>query len=370
MYMKKLITRLVLLITLLPVISTLSAQPAVTLTAPIDNAILTSPDVTFTWEGLPGTATQYTLKIAGVGFTFSYTKSLYPNAAGCKTTTTCTYTPVDLKLANNKSYRWFVIAKISGGQIKSAKYDFSTAFPKPGKPTLTTPGHNQTIEGDQPTFEWQVGADTQTSQLRVFDASNVLIFSRNLGAAGCSGDVCAVTMADFAVKLPKKGGYKWWVRGKNPYGQTKSLVHTFVYEPSIAYQMLALVNTKRCKAGLAPLALNPQLNAAAQRHSDDMAAYDSVDSLGSDGSTWTSRIIEAGYTGIPKGEIRDGGGNKLTAAATFKSWWTTAAAKAVLVDPTIREIGVAHAYNGDTLHLNFWTMVFGAQNSTVLGVCV
>lgn len=367
--MKILINRLVLLIILLLVISTISAQPAVTLTVPADNEILFSPDVTFTWEGLPGTATQYTLKIAGVGFTFSYTKALYPNAAGCKTTTTCIYIPADLTLKNNKTYRWFVIAKTSGGQIKSTRYDFSTAFPKPGQPTLTAPGHDQTVEGNQPTFEWQMGADTQTSQLRVFDAGNVLIFSRNLSTAGCSGDVCAVTMADFAVKLPKKGSYTWWVRGKNPYGQTKSLVHTFVYEPSIAYQMLALVNAKRCNLGLAPVALNPQLNAAAQRHSDDMAANNSTASTGSDGSTPAIRIYESGYPGTPKGEIRAGGGQNSTAQAVFKQWWGTAEMKAYFINPTIREIGVAHAYNAGTTWINFWTVVFGAQNETVLGVC-
>lgn len=367
--MRTLIGRFVLLFALFPIISAVYAQPVVSLTSPADNQILNSPDITFSWEGLPGTATQYVLKIVGVGFTFSYTKALYPNAAGCKETTTCTYIPAGLTLKNNTTYRWFVIAKTSGGQVKSARYDFSTAFPKPGKPILTTPGHTETVDGHQPTFTWQMGADTVTSQLRVFNAGGVLIFSRNVGAAGCPEDACAVAMADFASILPKKGNYTWWVRGVNPFGKTKSVVNTFVYSPSIAYQMLALVNAKRCNAGLVPVVVNAQLVAAAQRHSDDMAANNFFYHEGSDGSSWGSRISEAGYSGTGTGEILAGGVQMDTAQVTFKYWWGNAEMKAHMMAPATREIGVAHAYNGSSGDRNLWTMVFGVPAETVLGVC-
>lgn len=369
--MKSLITHLVLPLVLLLTISVIAAQPAVNLTAPEDDAILVSPDVSFAWEGLPGTAQQYTLKVIGVGFEFTYTKAMYPNAAGCKTTAACVYTPVDLKLNNNKKYRWFIIAKISGsGEIKSIRYDFTTAFPKPAQPMLLMPGQGVTVDGDQPEFQWQAGTDTTQLQLRVFDSQNVLIFGHNLPVDQCSGATCSLAMAEFGGKLPQKGSYTWWVRAKNPFGQTKSLVNTFTYTPSAAYQMLALVNKKRCNAGLAPLALNPQLNAAAQRHSEDMAAHDFVSHQGSDGSSFQQRIMEAGYSGTPKGETIAGHATFSTATAIFNVWWQLPESKGYMMNASVREIGVAHVYNAATDAENLWTVVFGAKGTTVLGVCV
>ncbi|KAF4031209.1 Cysteine-rich secretory protein family [Phytophthora infestans] len=48
-------------------------------------------------------------------------------------------------------------------------------------------------------------------------------------------------------------------------------------------------------AGLSPLCLNKKLHTAAQRHSDDMAIKDYMAHDGSDGSSMSERITQAGY---------------------------------------------------------------------------
>src|SRR5512138_453884 len=62
-----------------------------------------------------------------------------------------------------------------------------------------------------------------------------------------------------------------------------------------AAQILARINALRQQNGLLPLDLSGGLTSAAQRHSDDMARTGNIDHTGSDGSSYDSRIREAGY---------------------------------------------------------------------------
>ncbi len=67
-------------------------------------------------------------------------------------------------------------------------------------------------------------------------------------------------------------------------------------QSSGAGRVLTLINQARAGAGLAPLAMNSQLTAAAQGHADDMARNGvGIGHGGSDGSTPTTRILRAGY---------------------------------------------------------------------------
>lgn len=60
-------------------------------------------------------------------------------------------------------------------------------------------------------------------------------------------------------------------------------------------EVIDLINSERAKAGCAPLRPDPQLHAAAQRHSDDMAARGFFDHASPDGVTAPQRITAAGY---------------------------------------------------------------------------
>ncbi|EGZ19767.1 hypothetical protein PHYSODRAFT_327954 [Phytophthora sojae] len=72
-------------------------------------------------------------------------------------------------------------------------------------------------------------------------------------------------------------------------------VKTYTAYGDYASAMLAAVNKQRATGGLKPLCLNKKLHAAAQRHSDDMAAKDFMAHDGSDGSTMSERITQASY---------------------------------------------------------------------------
>ncbi|KAF1773587.1 CAP domain [Phytophthora cactorum] len=72
-------------------------------------------------------------------------------------------------------------------------------------------------------------------------------------------------------------------------------VKTYSAYDDYAPAMLAAVNKQRATKGLSALCLNKKLHAAAQRHSDDMAAKDYMAHDGSDGSTMSERITQAGY---------------------------------------------------------------------------
>ena len=54
-------------------------------------------------------------------------------------------------------------------------------------------------------------------------------------------------------------------------------------------------NAWRAERGLPPLVYDPSLQAAAQGNADEMALYDFLDIIGSDGSTPDSRVAETGY---------------------------------------------------------------------------
>ncbi|WP_187776242.1 CAP domain-containing protein [Antrihabitans cavernicola] len=63
------------------------------------------------------------------------------------------------------------------------------------------------------------------------------------------------------------------------------------------------INAARAKLGCASLSVNPQLTAAAQGHSADMARTKNVSTIGSDKSTPDTRIAAAGYAASSTAEL-------------------------------------------------------------------
>jgi hypothetical protein len=112
-----------------------------------------------------------------------------------------------------------------------------------------------------------------------------------------------------------------------------------------ADRVLSLVNQARVNAGLLPLAVNPQLTAAAQAHADDMARNGvSIGHNGSDGSTPSTRILAAGYHPYSWGLI---GGENWAAYRTvdesMNAWMSDQPHRANVLSPGFREIGVGAA---------------------------
>src|SRR5207247_10431108 len=108
---------------------------------------------------------------------------------------------------------------------------------------------------------------------------------------------------------------------------------------------LTLLNQARRSAGLTPLALNPQLPAAAQAHTDDLvnasAKMGALGHNGSDGSTPLVRILRAGYHTYSWGSYY---GENWAAFQTIdqsmKFWLADPPHRANILRPRFREIGI------------------------------
>lgn len=121
--------------------------------------------------------------------------------------------------------------------------------------------------------------------------------------------------------------------------------------PAEAQSIVLAINRIRSERGLAPLAVHPLLNQAAQAHADDMVARRRYGHRGGDGSTVTQRIQRTGYglVGRP-GEnwvaVRD-------AERAIRWWMNDAPHRANILNPRWREIGV-----GVAPHPGGWGMIF------------
>ena len=110
-------------------------------------------------------------------------------------------------------------------------------------------------------------------------------------------------------------------------------------------QVVALVNAARAEAGCGPLRVDARVTAAAQGHSDDMAANDyfSHDSL--DGRSFADRLRAAGYPS-PGGEnIAQG---QRSAQAVHDAWMNSSGHRANILNCGFTTIGVG-------LHQGTWT---------------
>jgi uncharacterized protein YkwD len=98
------------------------------------------------------------------------------------------------------------------------------------------------------------------------------------------------------------------------------------------------VNAVRAQAGLAPVQLSAELNAAADTHARDMAVQNRAWHFGSDLTSPRERAFRAGYRGEVVGEnLAEGQDSDLTVLA---SWLDFADTRAVIVDPSARGLGL------------------------------
>jgi uncharacterized protein YkwD len=125
-------------------------------------------------------------------------------------------------------------------------------------------------------------------------------------------------------------------------------------------QVVQLTNDHRAQAGLPPLTVNAQLNAAAARMSNDMAAHNTIQPgpgphLGSDGSDPGQRITQAGYAWRAWAENIASG--YPDAASVVEGWWSSDGHRRNILSADVTEIGVAVAYS--STGVAYWTQDFG-----------
>jgi uncharacterized protein YkwD len=122
---------------------------------------------------------------------------------------------------------------------------------------------------------------------------------------------------------------------------------------SVAARVVQLVNSERSKYGCAPLTVNAELTKAAQDHSKDMAAHQTMSHTGSDGSSPGERITAAGYSWSTYGENVAYGYS--TPESVMTGWMNSPGHRANILNCAFKEIGVGYAQPG-----NYWTQDFGA----------
>jgi len=139
------------------------------------------------------------------------------------------------------------------------------------------------------------------------------------------------------------------------------LVSGKVHAQSPNADLLALINNARLSQGLYPYVVSLELSAAAQRHSEDMASTGQISHTGSDGSSSTQRVLEAGYGvyefGLVVSENIYGGIGE--ADVPFDTWMGQPDARSNLLHAQYREAGIGVASNAEGRL--FWTLNVGAQ---------
>lgn len=106
----------------------------------------------------------------------------------------------------------------------------------------------------------------------------------------------------------------------------------------IRLRHLDAVNALRAQAGLAPLRLSAELNAAADTHARDMSVQKRAWHFGSDLTSFRERAFRAGYRGEVVGEnLSEGADTDLTVLRTWVEFDDT---RAVMLAPEARGLGL------------------------------
>ena len=134
--------------------------------------------------------------------------------------------------------------------------------------------------------------------------------------------------------------------------------------------LLAAINAARaqarvCNAGgstlpaVSALAWSAQLAAAADRHSADMAGNDFFSHTGSDGSTFTQRITQAGYPWMAAGENIAAGYSSV--ASVVQGWLGSPGHCTNIMSANYSEFGASCRYSANSQYQSYWTTEFGRR---------
>jgi len=107
----------------------------------------------------------------------------------------------------------------------------------------------------------------------------------------------------------------------------------------VIVELLNRTNALRAENGLPPYRLNDLLNAAARRHSDDMASTGRIDHTGADGSTARQRVLDTGYPAQFVGENIYGG--QVTVDDAWNYWVNDPPHRAVLLNAQYVDMGIS-----------------------------
>ncbi|MGW2598795.1 CAP domain-containing protein [Streptomyces klenkii] len=122
-------------------------------------------------------------------------------------------------------------------------------------------------------------------------------------------------------------------------------------------QVVDMVNAERAKAGCSPLTVNAKLQAAAQGHSDDMAARDYYAHTSPEGKSPGDRMTAAGYRWSTYGENIFK--SPKDARTAMDGWMKSPGHRANILNCSFKEIGVGINFKSNG---PWWTQNFGASS--------
>ena len=135
-----------------------------------------------------------------------------------------------------------------------------------------------------------------------------------------------------------------------------------------ARRALALVNEARAQARRCgneryapapPLVLDITLGSVAELHARDMARHGRMSHEGSDGSTPAQRLTRAGYVWRTVAENVAAGDT--SADAVMRTWLASPGHCANLMNPDVREMGIAWAFEPSSPKGTYWAQVFATR---------
>jgi uncharacterized protein YkwD len=142
--------------------------------------------------------------------------------------------------------------------------------------------------------------------------------------------------------------------------------------PTFAQQVVNLINQERTAHGCQPFNVAPQLSAAAQAHSQDMALHDFVSHTGSGGTSPSERLTRAGYNWRMMAENIAAG--QSTPEAVVASWMSSSGHRDNILICALHDIGIGYYYQPDdqpNVQLSngqtsgpfrfYWTQDFGSH---------
>ena len=126
---------------------------------------------------------------------------------------------------------------------------------------------------------------------------------------------------------------------------------------SYAQQVVDLVNQERASRGLSPLSVHYMLENAAVAHSVDMGTNSFCGHGSSDGTSWSTRIQQYGYTPF-YGLAENVACGQTTPQQVVSAWMGSPGHRANILGD-YAHVGVGYFDSGTAGYRHFWTMDFG-----------
>ena len=302
----------------------------------------------------PGTTTTST----AAGFTWVTT--------GSPTSTTCSLDGgVAVACSSPKSYsglavgsHTFRVTVSNAAGTANATHSWTVAAPAPivAIPTVAlTSAPSASTTSTAAGFTW-VATGTPSSTTCSIDGGAAVPCSspKTYSALAVGPHTFRVTVSNAAGSA--SASHAWTITTATTGGGGSGYRYVEPVSPTLSSQeaeFLNLVNVERARVGLGPLSISTKLNLAADSHSfwqDAVYGASNLSHAGKLGSSPGDRATDVGYVWSTWGEVTLVASPQLSAAAALSRFMNSPDHRAILLGPSLREIGVgASAYHWTAL---------------------